>query len=320
MKKSKKQKNGSKKRSKSDSDWEFDGGTGSNNVNNSATESNRSKKFHSQEKDERMRRGAFKQAIRRREKEAVKKMATKVAFKNLIAEEKPILASGVNEQPIKKHKPNIINSQSPFERLLTFVDTNRKEFTESESSDSKGELHLAQNPVGDLDSVPSISVTEFKDMIEYSLVPYEWFFSEQNDRNCSSEQETKPVLLKGLCKNDSYKLFGNLHRSLLQTYMMDISGRNLSFLQIPGIPKLWSSIGRNQSSLPWCDGGNVLGRSVIPYLVTYSDSFFEVSRIDDEEIVNSEEDVLDAALFHAATHIVRSRFILPNNVFMYVWL
>ena len=318
MKKSKKQKNGSKKRSKREGDWEFDGGTGSNL--NSTDESCRTKKNRSQEKDERMRRGAFKQAIRRKEKEAVTKMATKVTFQ--IMQDKPIPSNEVNEQPIKKQKPNIINPQSPFERLLTFVDTNRKEFAVSdviENSDSL--LLLAEKPVGGSDSVVESILPiaiDGNDLIEYSVVPYEWFFDEQSADYCFSEQQTKLIVLKG---HDSYKLFGNLHPSLFQTYVADIFGRNLSFLQIPNVPKLWSSVDKSKSSLPWCCDGSVLGRSVIPYLVTYADSFLEVSRIDDGEIVNSEEDVLEAALFHAATHVVRSRFIQLKKMydFMYVF-
>ena len=314
MKKSKKQKKGSKKRSKGNDDWEFDGGTASN-VNSTNESSRTLNKIRSQEKDERMRRGAFKQAIRRKEKESIAKMATKIKFQDLIVDE-AIPSSRETEQPQKKKKPNIVNPQSPFERLLTFVDTNRRDLILSglvEDPDSKIESQLVPN--ADEGSIESTVLTghDNSDTIEYSLVPHEWFFDDHKD-NCLSENQAKLRLLKGLCKNDAYKLFGNLHQSLSQTYVADICERSPSFVQIPKLPKLWSSAGRNHSSLPWCIGGSVLGRSILPYLVTYADSFLEVSRTDDGEIINSEADVLEAALFHTAAHVVRSRSICVYSV------
>ena len=259
-----------------------------------------------------MRRGAFKQAIRRKEREAIAKMATKIKFQGLIVAEKAVPATGEDEQPPKKKKPNIVNPQSPFERLLTFVDASRKDFVATdaiEDPESKVEPRSDQNADGgSIESTIQIG-NDNPDIFEYSIVPHEWFFDDHRD-NCVSENQTKLRLLKGLCKNDSYKLFGNLHQSLSQTYLADVNERNLSFVQIPKIPKLWSSVGRNHSTLPWCSGGgSILGRSILPYLVTYADSFLEVSRTDDGEIVNSEADILEAALFHAATHVVRSRSI-----------
>ena len=303
--KGKKAKKSSKKRQ---DDWEYDGGAG---IVDSQVQEDLKSRFHNQERDERIRRGNLKQIFSKRERDRRSKMSKKIKFQEILVEVKPALSENL---PKEKNFASRVkkNPLSPYERLASLFENHNIEIQNS-TINSKDAKAVSEG-------VPIVHQSLAADDFRCSFNPYEWFFevSKESGNVYESSKQSKLILLKEFqCESKnavhtSNKLFGNLISTLYESFIKELSGRILTISQIPGITKPWKTAG---VVCPWVPITTDFGRALLPYLISYADAMLEVSRkgiverMDDRHIgsTSTEEAVLEAALFHIATHVVKAR-------------
>eukprot|EP01041_Mallomonas_annulata_P001244 gene1244-2412_t len=301
-----------KKSNPSDREWKHEGGVSFDDVPKQETRKYR----RTQEKDERLRRGKLKGENTKRKRDFVRKMSSKVSFKEVVPEMNQSIISA--KTPINAKKEPIIQYRSTIpliDRLTKMVGLSPSILSQPVKSlpINKKDKLITEQPNATLESL-SLNTKDNESVMdidngEVELTEeqvnnnplhetdddivnkgnYDWFFSSNTTIKKSTSTSTSDDVdsWKKLSSIPKFDMFARIHTDMNTLPIVD----HLS--DIPGLHKMW----RNRGSVPCTP----LESFLLPSLVSYTDLFLEGrNHLNDD-------DILRTLLMHVAVHTVASR-------------
>lgn len=341
-------KNDKKKSKKSKDEWSHEGGM-IRDGNDAAKV--KQKLHKTQEFDEKIRRGKFKMNENEMRQKSIKKMSHKVKFSTIIQQyalqqenqsnsidkSTTIVKKSLDDTMMKRLSlPAIPNDPreilSKLQEMLphkTLVNEHNSLKLKSKSNnaansssrkfqiDSHDLIHISEGNIHSMTLVDDVVVDDLDQEIEIIQQTEDDDDDDDIIRNHSSQSSyqlafnsdyitknsnvSTPLQKLSLFDLPDYDLYGHLTEPQLINKITSLSS-------IPGLSKVWKFLPAEKKK-DLLRLNNTLESSLMTYLTTYSDLFIEYK--DFVDLKPNSSNILKCILFHAVTHTVRSRLVIP---------